>query len=181
MAIPSEKTLISSEHLKKYTPINGSVDDNLLNPFIYTAQDTYLVKYLGTDLYDKIISDSVAGTITGIYLTIKDNYIPKLLCWKVYLDALDHLVVHVDNGGLLTRVSADTTPPTQRQIENLRGKAQSMLNDYTTRLIDYLCDNSSSIPEYTSNEFPDQYPNHSRSYSIDVTRKRKGLPRWATN
>lgn len=180
MAIPSEKTLISLEHIKKYTPINGSVNDDFINPFIYVAQDTYLVQILGTDLYDKIIADSVAETITGIYATIKDNYIPKLLCWKVAFDVYDHLIVHVDNGGLTTRISADTTSPSQRQIEALKDKALSNYNNYTTRLMDYLCDNSSSIPEYTSNEFPDQHPLRKLSGSIDVVGGAKPLPRWMT-
>ena len=82
MAIPSEKTLISLETLKKYTPINGSVDDDSINPFIYVAQDTYLVQVLGTDLYDKIIADSVAGTITGKYAIIKDLNIGRLYTTK---------------------------------------------------------------------------------------------------
>jgi hypothetical protein len=180
MAIPSDKLLISIEHIKKYTPINGSVDQNSIYPFIVTAQDTYLVDCLGTDLYDKIITDAEAETITGIYATIKDNYIPKLLCWKVAFDVYDHLVVKIDNGGLVTRISSDATPPSQRQVEALKDRAKHNLNNYTTRLIDYLCANSSSIPEYTSNVFPDQHPMHKRSYSIDPVGGRKPLPRWMT-
>lgn len=178
MAIPAEKLLINIEIIKKYTPINGSVDETFINPFIYVAQDTYLHKYLGTDLFNKIIADAYAGTITGIYETLKDQYIPKVLIWKVARDIYDHMVVHIDNGGLLSRISQDTQTPSQRQIEALKNTAQHNLNNYTTLLVDYLCANSSSIPEYNSNTFPDQYPMRSRTYTVDVLGKRKTLPRW---
>jgi len=178
MAIPSEKTLINLETLKKYTPINGSVDDATINPFIYVAQDTYLVQVLGTDLYDKIVADSVADTITGKYAIIKDLYIPKLLCWKVAFDVYDHLAVKIDNGGLVTRISQDATPPSQKQVQALKDKALHNVNNYTTRLINYLCANSSDLQEYSSNTFPDQHPIHRRTHSIDGLGQSKSVPRW---
>ena len=46
---------ISTDRLKKDSALGGSVDDNLLLPYILMSQDRYILPYLGTDLYNKLI------------------------------------------------------------------------------------------------------------------------------
>ena len=42
---------------KKDTALGGSVDDNLIMPYILLAQDMYILPILGTDLYNKLKTD----------------------------------------------------------------------------------------------------------------------------
>ena len=47
MAIPSKKILIPLDYIKKITPINSPVDDNIMNSAAYVAQDKWVRPYLG--------------------------------------------------------------------------------------------------------------------------------------
>ena len=44
---------ISTNRLKKDSSLGGSVDDDLLLPYILMSQDRYILPVLGTDLYNK--------------------------------------------------------------------------------------------------------------------------------
>jgi len=158
MAIAAEVLLLNEDLYKKWTPLNGAVDPNLIEPHIILAQDKYLEAYLGTDLYVKIKTDAGAGTITGVYLTLLDTYIRKVVLWWTMVEALPSLHVKVDNGTIAIRTSEDTTQISQTELQQFIDKARDNAQMYTKKMVDYLCANSSSFPEYSSNTFPDRCP-----------------------
>ncbi len=59
--------LISETILKERTKLHSNVDPKLLFPDIKVAQDMYIEPLLGTALYNKILDDINAGTLTGAY------------------------------------------------------------------------------------------------------------------
>jgi len=71
--------MISATRLKKDTALGGSVDDNLIMPYILLAQDMYILPILGTDLDAKIKSDIQAGSLAGAYKTLVETYIHSLI------------------------------------------------------------------------------------------------------
>jgi len=158
MAIATEVLLLNEDMYKAWTPLNGAVDPNLMRPHIILAQDKYLETYLGTDLYVKIKTDSAAGTIAGVYLTLLDTYIRKVILWWTMVEALPSLHVKVDNGTIAIRTSEDTTSISQTELQQFINKARDNAQMYTQKMVDYLCANSSSFPEYSSNTFPDKFP-----------------------
>jgi len=103
MAVIPEILLIDETFIKKYTAVNDSVDTAIIRPCIYLAQDKYLVNYLGTDLTNKIKTDAAAGTITGNYETLLDQYVRKMLVWWVMIELYPLLVYKHDNGNIVSR------------------------------------------------------------------------------
>ena len=158
MPIPSEILFINKEYLTKYTQLNEAVDTNLIRPAIYLAQDKYIQLWLGTDLMNKIKSDIQNNTIAGNYATLLNNYIVKPTAWWTMVELYPSLVYKLDNGNVVSRQSEDTTPVTKGELDSLVDKARDNATFYTQRLVDYLCDNNSLFPEYTSNTFPDISP-----------------------
>ena len=156
--------LISSDSLKRTTTISASVDDNLIHPVILLAQDRYILPVLGTDLFEKLKTE-VEGTPSGVYLTLLKDYVQKCLCQftlatlypVLRLRAVNHSVVQMNNEQG-TSVSFD-------DIEPLISSALDMGEFYRSRLIDYLTDNSSSFPEYSSNTGADMSPTTRNYYS----------------
>ena len=156
--------LISSDSLKRTTTISASVDDNLIHPVILLAQDRYILPVLGTDLFEKLKTE-VEGTPSGVYLTLLKDYVQKCLCQftlatlypVLRLRAVNHSVVQMNNEQG-TSVSFD-------DIEPLISSALDMGEFYRERLIDYLTDNSSSFPEYSSNTGADMSPTTRNYYS----------------
>ena len=149
--------LISSDSLKRTTTISQSVDDNLIHPVILLAQDRYILPVLGTDLFEKLKTE-VEGTPAGNYETLLKEYVQKCLCQftlatlypVLRLRAVRHSVVQMDNEQG-TSVSFD-------DIEPLISSALDMGEFYRERLIDYLTENSSLFPEYSSNTGADMSP-----------------------
>jgi|TARA_R100000482_G_scaffold25825_1_gene7939 hypothetical protein len=156
--------LISSDSLKRTTTISQSVDDNLIHPVILLAQDRYILPVLGTDLFEKLKTE-VEGTPAGNYETLLKDYVQKCLCQftlatlypVLRLRAVRHSVVQMDNEQG-TSVSFD-------DIEPLISSALDMGEFYRERLIDYLTENSSLFPEYSSNTGADMSPTTRNYYS----------------
>lgn len=169
MALSAEVLFVNPDYMKRITQLNGGVEDAVMVPAIILAQDKYLQQYLGTDLLNKLKSDISMASVTGVYATLLDGYVRKATVWWTMVELLPNLYVKLDNGGLVIRVSDSTSPISQddlhREIENARQNAQF----YTSRLVEYLCANQSSFPEYTSNTSPDMLPEYQVYYQNGMT------------
>jgi hypothetical protein len=175
MAIQPEILLITEDYLKKYTAITDAVDPNIIRPAIYLAQDKQITNYLGTDLMNKIKADVSAGTISGDYETLLNDYVLKSLLWWTMVELYPSLLYKHDNGNLVSRQSEDTTPVTKGEMESLKEAARDNARYYTNRLVQYLCYNSTLFPEYTSNSNndikPDRNPYGKSSFLISDSYK----------
>ena len=158
MAIAPEILFINEEFLKKYTQINEAVDTNLIRPAIYLAQDKYITLYMGTNLTNKIKDDIFNSTLAGVYETLLNEYIVKPTAWWTMVELYPMLMYKHDNGNLVTRQSENTTAITQSELSSLRDMARENAQYYTQRLVDYLCANSGSYPEYSTNTSPEKTP-----------------------
>ena len=175
MAIQPEILLITEDYLKKYTAITDAVDPNIIRPAIYLAQDKQITNYLGTDLMNKIKADVSAGTLSGDYETLLNDYVLKSLLWWTMVELYPSLLYKHDNGNLVSRQSEDTTPVTKGEMESLKESARDNARYYTNRLVQYLCYNSTLFPEYTSNTNndikPDRNPYGKSSFLISDSYK----------
>jgi hypothetical protein len=158
MAIAPEILFINEEFLKKYTQLNEAVDTNLIRPAIYLAQDKYITLWLGTNLSNKIKDDIFNNTLAGVYETLLNEYIVKPTAWWTMVELYPMLMYKHDNGNLVTRQSENTTAITQGELSALRDMARENANYYTQMLVDYLCANSGSFPEYSTNTSPEKTP-----------------------
>jgi len=150
--------LIDSNYLKSMTAVNGSVDDNLVYPSVYLAQDKYIEQYTGTDLLTKIKTDVAGSGTTGNYTTLLNDYIRPALVWWTMVELAPNLQYRMDNGTLVQRQSEDAVPISDSVMKDMIERFKQNAIHYTRRMVDYLCHNSTLFPEYTSNQFPDTYP-----------------------
>lgn len=95
--------LISDETLKERTTIHGNIDPKLLYPEIKAAQDMYIHPILGTALFNKIVSDVDAGTITGNYKTLLDDYIIDCLLYYTLAGLPEALSYQFWNKGVIRK------------------------------------------------------------------------------
>ena len=70
---------ISPAKLKKETALGGSVDDEILQPYIRMAQEMHILPALGQSLYDDLKTKVQNGTITGDDETLMEDYIAPAL------------------------------------------------------------------------------------------------------
>lgn len=158
MPIPAEILLVDEQYFKKITQVNGSVDPNFIYSAMYIAQDKSVQPYLGDNLMTKLKNDSANNTLSGVYLTLAQNYVYKCVVWWTLVEVLPNLTYKVDNGTLSQRTSEDTTPVSDNVMKDIKTRAEANARYYTQRLVDYLCSESNLFPEYSNNSSPNRCP-----------------------
>jgi hypothetical protein len=149
---------ISRTDLVKNSIIDGNTDTDKFIQFIKIAQEIEVQNYLGTDLYNKISADIVAGTLTGGYLNLVNDYVQPMLIWWAQVSYLPYAAYQIKNGGVFKHTSENSESVSKSEVDYLVGKARDTAEYYTRRFIDYMSFNSSTFPEYNSNSDSDVYP-----------------------
>ena len=156
---------ISENKIKDSTAINGNVDQEFLIPYIKVAQKKYIETKLGTDLFEKLQSDITAGTLTGAYETLVDDYIQDALVHWSFYECLPFLRYKVQNGNIYSKTSETGTALSREEAQDLREEVRNTAEFYTERLIDYIKNNTASFTEYTTNSGSDVSPDTVNYYS----------------
>ena len=144
---------ISATRLKKDSAIGGSVEDDLIMPYILLAQDMNILPILGTDLDAKLKSDIQGSSLTGAYKTLVEDYIQPALVQFSFAQLAPYLRLRfVNNAVVVMGATEQSSSATYDDIKPLMATAEDAAQFYRQRLIDYLTDKgSSAFPEYASN------------------------------
>jgi len=156
---------ISEAKLKDSTAINLNVDVELLLPYVRQAQKLYVETKLGTDLTDKLKAEITAGTLTGAYKTLVDDYIGDMLPNWAFFHAIPFLRFKIENGNIYSKTSETGNSLSTEEAQHLREEVRNTAEYYTERMIDYVCNNTSSFPEYSTNSGSDVNPDKNAYYN----------------
>jgi hypothetical protein len=163
---------ISSTRIKKDTALGGSVDDNIIMPYILLAQDMFILPVLGTDLDAKLKADIQAGSLAGAYKTLVETYIQPALVQFSFSELAPFLRLRFVNNSVVVMGDTDTgSAATYEDIKPLMDRAKDAAEFYRERLIDYIRNNTSSFPEYSTNSGSDLDPtvnNYFAGINLDV-------------
>ena len=162
---------ISTTRIKKDTALGASVDDNLLLPYILMAQDRYILPVLGTDLYDKLISDIQGSSLAGDYLTLLQSYIQPALVQFSFATVVPFLRLRFVNNSVVTMSSENGASVSHSDLKPLISASMDQGEFLRERLIDYIRNNTSSFSEYSSNTGSDLQPttqNYYAGLNLDV-------------
>ena len=149
---------ISRTDLVKNSIIDGNTDSDRFIQFVRIAQEIDIQNYLGTDLYNKISADIIAGTLTGDYLNLVNDYVQPMLIWWAQVNYLPYAAYQIKNGGVFKHTSENSESVSKNEVDYLVEKARNTAEYYTRRFVDYMSFNSSTFPEYNSNSDSDVYP-----------------------
>tara|TARA_R100001369_G_scaffold85383_1_gene119035 strand:+ start:48 stop:560 length:513 start_codon:yes stop_codon:yes gene_type:complete len=160
---------ISEDKLKDSTAINLNVDVNLLLPYVLQSQRLYVKTKLGSDLYEKLESLIIAGTVNNVgneaYKTLLDDYIGSQLPNYALYHCIPFLRFKIENGNIYSKTSETGTAITTEEAQHLREEVLNTAQYFTERMISYLCNNSSLFPEYTTNTGADVNPSNSAYFN----------------
>lgn len=154
----SKALFVTRNDISTFTAANGNIDNDKLLPFIKIAQDIHIQNYLGTDLYNRIKSDIVGGTLAGNYLNLLNDYIKDMLLHWSLVEYLPFGSVNIANGGIYQKNPENSTAITREHVDYLVEKARTTAQFYTNRYLDFIKNNSNLFPEYYSNTQSDMYP-----------------------
>ena len=156
---------IKREDLVRNSILDGNVDTSKFIQFIKIAQQMHIQNYLGTKLYDKISSDILAGSLTGDYLELVNEYVQPMLIHYAMVDYLPFASFEVKNGGVFKHRSENSDTPTKDEIDFLVQKHRNFAEFYTRRFIDHMSFNAASkYPEYYTNNNDDMSPDYDANF-----------------
>jgi len=162
--------IISEAKLRQFTDLNDSVDSALIKNAVREAQDIGLQRIIGTNLYNKILSDIDADTLTGAYKTLVDDYIQDYLLYAAYYEALFAIFVRPRNNGLLTPQGGENSATVDRTMfDAKRQSVQNKSEYYAERLTNYIAEEQASFPELnTNNKLYEQWPDYGSQYRSPI-------------
>ena len=149
---------INRTDLVKNSIIDGNVDTDKFIQFIKVAQQIDIQNLLGTDLYNKISADIVAGSLAGNYLSLVNTYVQPTLIWFAQMNYIPFAAYQIKNGGVFKHSSETAQNVDKNEVDYLVSKAREYANYYSTRLGDYLSFNDNLFPEYNTNTNEDIDP-----------------------
>ena len=149
---------INRTDLVKNSIIDGNTDTDKFIQFIKIAQQIDIQNLLGTDLYNKISADIVAGSLAGNYLSLVNTYVQPTLIWFAQMNYIPFAAYQIKNGGVFKHSSETAQNVDKNEVDYLVAKAREYANYYSTRLVDYLSFNDNLFPEYNSNTNEDIDP-----------------------
>jgi hypothetical protein len=149
---------VKMEDIKRNSAISGSVDTDKFIQFVKIAQEVHILNYLGTDLYDKISADIIAGSLSGDYLNLTNDYIQPMLIHWALVEYLPFAAYTIANGGVYKHSSESSISVDKDEVDFLVEKERKVADHYTDRFIKYMCYNDTLFPEYNSNTNDDTNP-----------------------
>jgi len=156
---------ITQQDLVRNSIISGNVDYDKIIQFVRVSQEIDVQNLLGTDLYNRISADIIAGTLTGNYLSLVTDFIQPTLIWFAQMNYIPFSAYTIAKGGVYKHQAENSQSVDKNEVDYLVGKAREYANYYSTRLVDYLCFNSSLFPEYTSNTNNDINPDTNTTFN----------------
>jgi hypothetical protein len=156
---------VSEDKLKDSTAINMNVDVDLLLPYVRQAQKLYVETKLGTDLTQKLKDEITAGTLAGAYKTLVDDYIGDMLPNWAFYHVIPFLRFKVENGNIYSKTSETGNALSTEESQHLREEVRNTAEYYTERMIEYVTNNLSSFPEYSTNSGADVDPDRNAYYN----------------
>ena len=156
---------VKREDIVRNTILDGNVDTDKFIQFIKIAQEIHIRNYLGTDLYNKISADIIAGTLSGNYLSLVTTYVQPMLIHYAMVDYLPYATFSIKNGGVYKHSSENSEIASKEEVDYLVQKERDIAEYYTRRFIDYMSFNQSLFPEYYSNSNDDVYPDKDATFN----------------
>lgn len=157
---------LSVDYLRDNTVINGNVDSEILEPFILLAQNVHIETIVGTKLYNDLISEIIAGSLSTANQTLLDDYLqPALLQWSLY-ESLPFINYKLTNKAVSTKNSDNSDAVELDELHYLRTTVKDVAEYMSERATKFLKTNETTYPLYLLNTECDEIrPNKTNYFS----------------
>ena len=130
------------------TIIGGNVDTDKYTMCILNTQVRIIEPLLGTELYDKIISDLEGDTLTGLYLTLFNEYIKPITKYESCADYVAISPYTLTNGGLYKNAPENAQVVDKKESDALSERYSAIAQTFVNRFQKFIELNKDNITEY---------------------------------
>ena len=146
-----KSNLTSTEKLKTLTAIGQNIDCELLQSHLNIAQEIYIAPILGDCLYEDLVTNFDANTLSADYQTLLDDYITPAIGFAAWYNAAPFLHMRTSRNGI-NKSGTDTLSPIElSEFSMYMSKVENMMKFYLKRLEDYLNCNKAKFSLYCQN------------------------------
>lgn len=147
-----DSNLVTTEQLKNMTAIGLNIDCELLSPHINIAQNLYIYPILGKCLYEDLLTNFDANTLSADYQTLLDDYITPALGFASWYNAAPFLHIRTSRNGLNKSGTDTLEPVVLEEFSMYLSKVENFSRFYLKRLEDFLICNKTTYPLYRQND-----------------------------
>ena len=147
----NDTTLIQIEDIKNVTSISNNIDVEMLEPFLFNAQEMYIRPVCGDAMYDAMIAEVGAGT-GSTYTSLIENYVMYALAYSTWFSAAPFMHIKTQKKGIVLQNSDNSTNATMDEFSMYVQRIENTQTFYLTKLKDYLDDNKSTYSLYATTD-----------------------------
>jgi len=144
----AQALLLTTQKFFEKSIIDNNVDSDLITKLILRATQINVYNILGTDLFNKIVTDAGANTITGYYKTLLDDYIQDFIVYWVEYYSYTELNYKLTNKSVAQKSSDNSTPTDYSTISKIEKTKKSLADDQGKSIYNYIMNNLAQFPEY---------------------------------
>jgi hypothetical protein len=137
---------IQPEEITKTTILGGNVDVDKYQFCIADAQVSVIEPLLGTELYDKIIADLEGAGLSGLYLTMYNEFVKPITKNEATANYIEISSYTLNNAGLYKRAPENAEVVDKDEAQYLSSKYHALAQKFVLRFNKWICKNS--LPEY---------------------------------
>jgi len=155
--------LISVQDVKDQSYLDNNIDDKTVKNAILSCQEQMIEPVIGTNFYEKLLSDTANGNMSLTY----QNFIVQKL-WKPLIHGTLYMVARnllfrYTNSSIVTDSNQNATAIAKADLETLRYEEQGAFKHHINKLQLYLKVNGSTYPEYMTYSADDLIPTESQN------------------
>jgi hypothetical protein len=170
---------VSTEYIKENTPIEKSVEDQLIIPMITQAEQLYLQQSIGETGLNALKNAIVNNTLTADEDTFIRNFVQPLVSNYTYYLVLPHITYKSTNKSLSKESSEYSTPVDLEELKYLRNSVKDVCEFYQRRMVKWLLDHPGVFSWYDSPDSKDNLRKTTQSYFSGMyTPRTTGLKKY---
>ena len=97
--------------------------------------------------------------------TLIDTYIKPMLIWYSQATLIPYIAFQISNGGIYKHRAENSDTATQEEIDSLVDQAKITAEFYTQRFINFMDQNSSDYPLYTTSQEGGMNPERDQNFT----------------
>ena len=137
----AELLFVTPQECASNTILSGNIDIDKFVFCIANVQLTTIEPLLGSELYDKIISDIEGTGLSGKYLELYADFVKPITKNESVAQFIEIASYLVDNGGIYKHSAEGKEVVSKDEAQFLAGKYKSLAQMYVQRFNKWICKN----------------------------------------
>jgi hypothetical protein len=144
---------VTSQEVINNSFTQSNTDPNFIkDELINQTQLKHIKPVLGEDLYDLIVSENNASSLSAANQYIFDNYIVKAMWWFVKYDVITDIQYRTGSKGVTVPSSVGAATQVENAVGNTMTTAFNTAIKIMERMTEYIEDNDTDYPTYNSGD-----------------------------